>query len=84
MRTENKINPTSPELKEKYPPSATDDYGYQKTTDGQQKAEKKLEQHKLNYECYYCDTFTPTNNRNDYEKHIVLEHDGKTRIAFIR
>jgi hypothetical protein len=64
-------------LKEKYSPSATDDYKYQKTTDGQQKAEKKLEQNKLNYECYYCGTFTPTDNRNDYEKHIVLEHDGK-------
>ena len=32
---------------------------------------------KKSYECYYCDKFVPTNNRNDYEKHIVLSHDGK-------
>ena len=24
----------------------------------------KKEQNQENYECYYCDTFTPTNNRN--------------------
>jgi hypothetical protein len=29
------------------------------------------------YECYYCDEFDPTDNRDDYEKHVVLLHDGK-------
>jgi hypothetical protein len=29
------------------------------------------------YECYYCDKFDPTDNRDDYEKHVVLSHDGK-------
>ena len=28
------------------------------------------------YECYYCDKYVPTNNRDDYEKHVVLSHDG--------
>jgi hypothetical protein len=37
----------------------------------QQKAKKK------SYECYYCDKFDPTNNKDDYEKHVVLSHDGK-------
>ena len=29
------------------------------------------------YECYYCDYFTPTDDKDDYEKHVVLFHDGK-------
>jgi hypothetical protein len=37
----------------------------------QQKAIKK------SYKCYYCDEFVPTDNRDDYEKHVVLFHDGK-------
>jgi len=32
---------------------------------------------KKSYECYYCDKFDPTDNRDDYEKHVVLSHDGK-------
>jgi hypothetical protein len=32
---------------------------------------------KKSYECYYCDKFVPTDNRDDYEKHVVLIHDGK-------
>ena len=32
---------------------------------------------KKSYECYYCDEFTSTYNRDDYEKHVVLSHDGK-------
>ena len=32
---------------------------------------------KKSYECYYCDKFVPTANRDDYEKHVVLSHDGK-------
>jgi len=32
---------------------------------------------KKSYECYYCDKFVPTDNRDDYEKHVVLSHDGK-------
>ena len=37
----------------------------------------KQEAIKKSYECYYCDEFAPTDNRNDYEKHVVLLHDGK-------
>jgi hypothetical protein len=29
------------------------------------------------YDCYYCDTFPPTCNRQEYEKHIVNKHFGK-------
>jgi hypothetical protein len=29
------------------------------------------------YECYYCNEFAPTDNRDAYEKHVVLFHDGK-------
>ena len=32
---------------------------------------------KKSYECYYCDKFDLTGNRDDYEKHVVLYHDGK-------
>ena len=32
----------------------------------------KQEAIKKYYECYYCDEFAPTDNRNDYEKHVVL------------
>jgi len=32
---------------------------------------------KKSYECYYCDKFVPTDNRDDYEKHVVLTHDNK-------
>jgi uncharacterized C2H2 Zn-finger protein len=28
------------------------------------------------YKCYYCD-FIPTNDKDDYEKHVVLSHDRK-------
>ena len=27
--------------------------------------------------CYYCNEFVPTYNRDNYEKHVVLSHDGK-------
>jgi hypothetical protein len=37
----------------------------------------KQEAIKKSYECYYCDEFAPTDNRDDYEKHVVLSHDGK-------
>jgi len=29
------------------------------------------------YECYYCDEFVPTDNRDIYEKNVILSHDGK-------
>jgi hypothetical protein len=29
------------------------------------------------YECYYCNVFTPTFNRQEYENHIVRKHFGK-------
>jgi len=29
------------------------------------------------YECYYCDQFIPTDNRNTYQKHIIFSHDRK-------
>jgi hypothetical protein len=29
------------------------------------------------YDCYYCDTFPQTSNRQEYEKHIVNKHFGK-------
>jgi hypothetical protein len=32
---------------------------------------------KKSYECYYCDKFVPTDNRDDYEKNVVLTHDNK-------
>jgi len=32
---------------------------------------------KKSYQCYYCDKFDPTDNKDDYEKHVVLSHDGK-------
>ena len=32
---------------------------------------------KKSYQCYYCDQFEPTDNKDDYEKHVVLSHDGK-------
>jgi len=32
---------------------------------------------KKSYQCYYCDKFDPTDNKDDYEKHFVLSHDGK-------
>jgi hypothetical protein len=32
---------------------------------------------KKSYERYYCDEFASTDNRDDYEKHVVLSHDGK-------
>jgi hypothetical protein len=28
-------------------------------------------------ECYYCDEFAPTDNKDDYEKHVSLSHGGK-------
>ena len=28
-------------------------------------------------ECYYCDTFTSTPVRKDYEQHVTLKHLGK-------
>jgi hypothetical protein len=31
----------------------------------------------LYYSCYYCDDFQLTNNIADYEKHVVLSHQGK-------
>ncbi|MGN6622535.1 MAG: hypothetical protein ACTHKK_00145 [Candidatus Nitrosocosmicus sp.] len=37
----------------------------------------KQETIKKSYECYYCDEFAPTDNRDDYEKHVVLSYDGK-------
>jgi hypothetical protein len=30
------------------------------------------------YNCYYCDTFPPTPHRQEYEKHIVNKHFGKS------
>ena len=30
------------------------------------------------YCCYYCDTFPPTSIRQEYEKHIVNKHFGKS------
>ncbi len=27
--------------------------------------------------CYYCNDFLPTEYKNDYERHIVLNHPGK-------
>ena len=32
---------------------------------------------KKSYACYYCNEFVPTYNRDNYEKHVVLSHDGK-------
>ena len=32
---------------------------------------------KKSYQCYYCNRFVPTDNKDDYEKHVVLSHDGK-------
>ncbi len=29
------------------------------------------------FECYYCDKFSATTNKKDYEKHVVLNHDNK-------
>ena len=29
------------------------------------------------YECYYCDRFTPTDNKEEYLKHVVLNHNNK-------
>jgi hypothetical protein len=29
------------------------------------------------FECYYCKEFLPTYNRDTYEKHVILIHDGK-------
>jgi hypothetical protein len=37
----------------------------------------QLETIKKSYECYYCDKFVPTDNRDDYEKHVVLSHERK-------
>ena len=41
------------------------------------KEQSQQEAIKKSYECYYCDKFDPTGNRDDYEKHIVLSHDRK-------
>lgn len=29
------------------------------------------------FECYYCDSFNATNDRTDYERHVILDHQGK-------
>ncbi|MER5174627.1 MAG: hypothetical protein ABJB76_08505 [Candidatus Nitrosocosmicus sp.] len=29
------------------------------------------------HECYYCDRFIPTDNRETYQKHVVLSHENK-------
>jgi len=29
------------------------------------------------YSCYYCENFQPTNQRSNYENHIILLHPGK-------
>ena len=39
--------------------------------------EEREKQDQEAYECYYCDAFISTNNRNTYEKHVILSHDGK-------
>ena len=40
----------------------------------------KQETLKKSYQCYYCDKFDQTENRDDCEKYVVLSHDGK--LAF--
>jgi len=29
------------------------------------------------FECYYCDKFSPSDNEQDYLKHVVLIHHKK-------
>lgn len=37
----------------------------------------KQEAIKKSYGCYYCDEFVSTDNRDNYEKHVILSHDRK-------
>ncbi|MGN6347732.1 MAG: hypothetical protein ACTHKC_06815 [Candidatus Nitrosocosmicus sp.] len=37
----------------------------------------KQETIKKSYECYYCDEFALTDNRDDYEKDVIFSRDGK-------
>ena len=40
-------------------------------------AETVITTNSESYDCYYCETFPPTSNRQEYEKHIVNKHFGK-------
>jgi hypothetical protein len=48
-----------------------------KTENKEEELTEQQEAIKKSYECYYCDEFAPTDDRDAYEKHVILTHDGK-------
>ncbi len=56
----------------KIPPNTL--YSFRSQTSDKQKV---TEQNREPFECYYCNDYDFFDNKEEYEKHVVLEHPNK-------